>query len=227
MKAGAADYLIKGRLDSGLLERSIRYAIGRKRAAAQAAAEQMRLAAFGAAVGLALTQRDSLEAILQRCAQAMVRYLNGALARIWIFDPEEQKLRLQASEGPIGEAEKNSSQHPKVNLSLETIANGKPILINQTIGDERITDQGWATREGIVAFAGYPLMLEERVVGLMTLFARNSLSEATLQEMASVANGIALCIERKRSAEALGASEFKYQSVVENIQEVIFQVDRT
>jgi len=44
--------------------------------------------------------------------------------------------------------------------------------------------------------------------------------------MGSVAHGIALCIERKRSEEALGASEFKYQSVVENIKEVIFQVDQ-
>ncbi|HKX49034.1 MAG TPA: PAS domain S-box protein, partial [Candidatus Binatia bacterium] len=47
-----------------------------------------------------------------------------------------------------------------------------------------------------------------------------------LQEMASVANGIALCIDRKRSAEALDASEVKYRSVVENIKEVIFQTDR-
>ena len=44
--------------------------------------------------------------------------------------------------------------------------------------------------------------------------------------MASVANGIALYIERKRSEEALDASEVKYRSVVENIKEVIFQTDR-
>ena len=43
--------------------------------------------------------------------------------------------------------------------------------------------------------------------------------------MGSVANGISLCIERKRSEEALDASEVKYRSVVETIKEVIFQMD--
>src|SRR6185312_12498471 len=70
MQAGAADYLIKGRLDVNQLERSIRHAIERKRAAAQAAFEQARLAGFGAQVGLALTQRASLPVILEHCAEA-------------------------------------------------------------------------------------------------------------------------------------------------------------
>lgn len=225
MKAGAADYLVKGRLDAGLLERSIRYAIERKRAAATAVAEQARLAAFGADVGLALTRRDKLDTILHRCATALVRYLNAALARILIFEAEENKLKPLASAGVIEEVGCRANEVAKVNLDMELIAHGKSVLINQVHGDPRVADQHWLRREGITAYAAYPLMLEDRLVGLMSIFARNSLSEATLQEMASVANGIALCIERKRSAEALDASEVKYRSVVENIKEVIFQTD--
>src|SRR6266436_6437696 len=86
MQAGAADYLVKAQLQSNSLERSIRYALQRKRAAAVAAFEQARLAAFGAEIGLALTRRDSLKAILDRCAKAMSQYLNAGLAQILSFD---------------------------------------------------------------------------------------------------------------------------------------------
>lgn len=226
MRAGASDYLVKGRLDSGLLERSIRYALGRTRAAARAALEQARLAAFGEEVGLALTRRDALDTILHRCAAAMVHYLHAASARIWIYEPDEKSLKLHANAGAVDEAGPLHETAPKIMFDLGLVSEGKPILINNIASDARVKEADWARSAGIVAYAGYPLMLEDRLVGLMSLFSRAPLNEAILQEMASVANGIALCIERKRSAEALDASEIKYRSVVENIKEVIFQTDR-
>src|SRR6185436_7454500 len=79
MAAGAADYLVKTELQSRFLERSIRYAIQRKRAAAMAAFEQARLAAFGSEIGLALTRPERLDVIMERCARAMTQYLNAAV----------------------------------------------------------------------------------------------------------------------------------------------------
>src|SRR5205085_2952089 len=85
MTAGAADYLVKTGLQAHTLERSVRYALQRKRAAAMAAFEQARLAAFGAEIGLALTRPGSLGVIMQRCATAMSQYLNAAIAQISTF----------------------------------------------------------------------------------------------------------------------------------------------
>src|SRR5258708_6973551 len=103
MQAGAADYLVKAELRADTLERSIRYAVQRKRAAAWAAFEQARLAAFGAEVGLALTRRDSLDSILGYCAKAMAQFLNGSLAQLWTFDLRERIFQPRAAAGPLAE----------------------------------------------------------------------------------------------------------------------------
>jgi len=225
MQAGASDYLVKSELQANSLERSVRYALQRKRAAAGAAFEQARLAAFGADVGLALTRRDSLDTILERCARAMVQYLNAALAQISTFDPRTGHFEARAASGPMCDTTRATRWLAQVSLSAASLAEGKPIFIRQALNDDRVPDQEWIKREGVHSFAAYPLLLEDKLVGLMTIFTQQPLTEQINQEMGSVAHGIALCIEQKRSEEALDASEVKYRAVVESIKEVIFQLD--
>src|SRR5262249_8403370 len=125
MKAGASDYLVKDRLDADGLERSIRYALQRKRAAQVAAADQARLAAFGTEVGLALTRQGSLDGILEGWARAMVQYLGARLAEISIFNPNRQVFERRAvacasvrtrpgaiAEGEAGEATPEAEREP-------------------------------------------------------------------------------------------------------------------
>jgi len=225
MEAGAADYLVKASLQANALERSIRYAIQRRRAAASAAFEQARLARLGAEIGLALTQRDSLEAILGRCAWTMAECLNACLAQISIFDPRKRTFEHRATVGDLLLQLVPGSQVPSVRLELQELAAGRPVLIRQLAHDSRVPETDWLKSQGVVSYAAYPLVLEEQLVGLMSIFSRQPLQEQIWQEMGSVAHGISLCIERKRSEQALDASEVKYRSVVENIKEVIFQLD--
>jgi PAS domain S-box-containing protein len=225
MKAGAADYLVKSKLTNDSLERSIRYAMERKRATASAAFEQASLAAFGAEVGLALTKSQPLATILHSCAESMVRYLNLHLARIYILSPEDKLLHLKASAGAIEDVFDQPGFVQHLNPEKDMICNSEPVLINQISAKDNIPSRDWALNEGVVAYSGYPLMLENRLIGLISIYSFNTLTKAVIQEMASVANGIALSIERKRSEEALDASEVKYRSVVDSLKEVVFQVN--
>jgi two-component system cell cycle sensor histidine kinase/response regulator CckA len=224
MKAGAADYLVKNRLDALQLERSIRYAIERKRAAARAAFDQARLAAFGADVGLALTRSAALEQVMADCARAMVQYLNAALAQIWVFDPAGPSLRPVAQAGVVVDGT-DAVSLPQPQLPLDDLAQGRAIFLKSLAGDARWPDPAWAAREELVSFAALPLLLENRFVGMMSLYSRQPLTPEILQEMGSVGHGIALCFDRERSQQALHASEGKYRAVVETIREVIFQTD--
>jgi PAS domain S-box-containing protein len=225
MRAGAADYLVKTLLQSNALERSIRYALQRKRAAASAAFEQARLAAFGAEIGLALTRRDSLPAILDRCTRAMMQYLNAAIAQIATLDASKQAFEPLATSGSLLPADPTHDEVPVVKHDMKLLAQGKAVVIKNVFNDLRVSNHPWLKKHGIVSYAGYPLILEEKLVGLMSIFTQQPLTDQSTLEMGSVAHGLGLCIEQKRSEQALGVSESKYQTVVESIKEVIFQLD--
>ena len=176
-----------------------------------------RHAALAADVGAALTGSDTVRDTLQRCAEAIVRHLDAAFARIWTLDGGTNVLELQASAGMYTHLDGAHSRVPVGKLKVGVIAaERKPYLTNAVIGDPHVSDQEWAQREGMVAFAGYPLVVEDRLVGVMAMFARSPLRESALAALGSVADEIALGIERKRAEAALRAA---YEQLDRRVEE--------
>jgi len=162
--------------------------------------ERARLAALNGDVGLALSQSEDLGDMLRGCAEAMVRQLDAAFARIWTLNESTNVLELQASAGMYTHLDGPHGRVPVGSFKIGLIAQErKPHLTNSVVGDPRVGDQVWAAREGMVAFAGYPLIVEDRLVGVMAMFARKPLAGFSLTALASVADGIAVGIERKRA----------------------------
>jgi transcriptional regulator with GAF, ATPase, and Fis domain len=79
----------------------------------------------------------------------------------------------------------------------------KPHLTNDVQNDPGVHDKDWARREGMVSFAGYPLLVEDRAVGVMGMFSQRALPQSTVETLSFVADTIAQGIERKRAEEAL------------------------
>ncbi|HEX7200188.1 MAG TPA: PAS domain S-box protein, partial [Dongiaceae bacterium] len=169
------------------------------RRAKEAEAERARLAELGRDVGIALSQGDTLRELLQPCAEALVRYLSAAFARIWCLPPGKDVLELEASAGMYTHLDGPHARIPVGQLKIGQIAQERrPLLTNEVAHDPRISDPDWARREGMVAFAGFPLVVMDRLLGVLAMFSRRPLSEAVLQTLESVAGVIALGIERKQ-----------------------------
>jgi PAS domain S-box-containing protein len=190
--------------------------------------ERACLAALTADVGIALTQQGSLQGLLQRCTEAIVQHLDAAFARIWTLGPQGDVLELQASAGMYTHLDGAHARVPVGKFKIGLIAQErKPHLTNQVIGDPRVHGQEWARREGMVAFAGHPLILGGEVCGVMALFARKPLSDTTIAALEAIANEVALGIERKRAEEALADSNALLKGVLDgSTQLAIMAIDR-
>jgi len=171
----------------------------RKKAQAELAFHA-RLASLSADVGLALNKGDSLREILHACTLAITHHLDAAFARIWTLNELENVLELQASAGLYTHIDGPHSRVPVGQFKIGLIAQERvPHLTNQVIGDPRVADQEWAAREGMVAFAGYPLLVDGRIMGVMAMFARHELSDEILRALSTVADAVALGVKRKRA----------------------------
>jgi PAS domain S-box-containing protein len=184
--------------------------------------EKNRLAELAGAVGVALTHCHGLGEILQSCSESMVRQLDAALARIWTLNGRNKELELRASTAPDKLPE---GVQPGQAIVGRIATERKPYRSYAVLSELSARERDWARREGVTAFAGYPLIVEERLVGVMAVFFRKELPEATITTLAAIADSLALGIQGKWAETVLRESEERFRQLTENISEVLWMTD--
>ncbi|HEY2466502.1 MAG TPA: PAS domain S-box protein [Terracidiphilus sp.] len=187
---------------------------------------QTRQVAVRADVSLAFGQKHGLEAILHECAESVVRHLDAAFARIWTLSRDGKMLELRASAGLYTHLNGAHSRIPIDQLKIGAIAREqKHVLTNDIINDPRISDKAWATNEGMSSFAGYPLLVGTRTLGVLAMFSRKPLTAGTAEALASISDLIAHGIERKHAEDKLRTSERDLSLIIETIPGLVWCAD--
>ena len=199
----------------------------------KALAERVRHGLLVAEVGAALIGSEPLRQMLQHCTEALVRHLDAAVARIWIFNEAEHILDLEASAGISTDLRGSHSRIPIAQSRIGWIARErKPHSTNDLMADPLPGDEQWARYDGIVAFAGHPLIVEERLVGVVGMISYRPLDAGTLETVGAVAQQIALGIERTHeiaermaAQEALRQREEHIRLLLDSTAEAIYGID--
>jgi PAS domain S-box-containing protein len=194
-------------------------------------AEELRAAharqlAVRADVSMAFSKEESLKAILSECSEAIVRHLDAAFARIWTLSDDARMLKLQASAGMYTHLDGPHSRIPMGQFKIGMIAQERtPHLTNDVLNDPRISDRAWAKKEGMASFAGYPLCVGERTIGVLAMFSRKAVTPETTETLASGADLIAQGIERKYAEDKLRHSERSLRQLTETIPQMLWSAN--
>lgn len=154
-------------------------------------------------VGTALARGSgSLTDALQRCADAIVVHSDAVLARLWTLEPRGEVLELVASAGAWPVADKEQVNVPVGYSSIGLIAKERcPYVTNDLTRAPWCDDPPWLRPKDVVGFAGYPLIAGERLKGVLGVFSRQRLTEDAVTGLATVADAVAIGIDRVRAEQ--------------------------
>jgi two-component system, sensor histidine kinase and response regulator len=197
----------------------------RKRTEAELAKHAL-FASLRAEIGVALGQEHGLKEVLKSCAQLLVQYLDVAYLRIWILNEAEQVLEMQACAGGETDPRGPLARVPVGVSIIGSIARQRePYWCAEVQTDPRFEERDWARREGLAAFAGYPLLVGDRLIGVLGCFARTALSLENLRELGSLGGRIARYVSRKRTEVELREARIYTQSTLDSIADFFYVFD--
>jgi putative nucleotidyltransferase with HDIG domain len=157
------------------------------------------------------------ERMAQTVVKCLVEQCNAALARIWLTDESGEYLILRAS---AGLATRVDGSRARISIADDPFKLGiiarerKPLITNQ-VQQEPYFDRAWAQREGLIAFAGYPILAEGRLLGVIALFSRQRLGQEMLDVLGTFVNQIAAMLVNTRLYEAEQRRAARLSSVLQ------------
>ncbi|MDZ8055585.1 MAG: PAS domain S-box protein [Aulosira sp. ZfuVER01] len=188
---------------------AIRTDITQRKLSELAILERSRLSLLSAEVSLALSQSGTLVEIIQHCTNTISQYLDVAFVGIWTCDQQNTNLQFQAGVNctdtqcnTLSTIQDFPNQMVVVNKVIDIITNNHQPIVNQEIKtnyQERILD----TTFSILNFSAYPLIVEQELIGIIALFYKQVLTEATHNLLNWIANNIAVAIDRIWAREQL------------------------
>src|SRR5262249_19334805 len=145
-------------------------------------------------------------------------------ASLWIQDKDDGALKLQASGGPVL-IDTIEAESCLQSLDVEAIALRQQCCVIDIDDDRGSTGLSNLSQKGIATEVVCPLMVQNRLLGLLGAFTRRSAVDEVVGDLASISGILELGIERKRAEESLAMSEEFINRIMESSKDCIKILD--
>ncbi len=169
------------------------------------------------------------EAIARCVTAGLVDRFRCAFARIWLLESDQTMLRLVASSGMYTRIDGFFGRVPMGAYKVGKIAQNRvSFLSNNLPAESWVGNREWAVANQIRGFAGYPLAVGNRVIGVLAMFSHQPLEPEflevlqTLCTIATIALDTALhCQKEKQSWQFPSAQTTRNLLLSDQLAEIL------
>jgi signal transduction histidine kinase len=134
--------------------------------------------------------------LLDVVATALTGNLGFAAAQVWLLEPSDGALWRRASHHTTGEPPPVSGRVERGMSEIGQVAELRvPIVTNDPANHRQVGLSPWMTEEGIQAFAGFPLVVGEQLLGVLAVYHRRPLDRNTIELLTLFAQHAATAIQ--------------------------------
>jgi hypothetical protein len=162
-------------------------------------------------IAQALSNCFEPEEIARRVTTGMLEKFDCNFARLWLLEPNQTILRLVASSGLSTNLNGRFARVPVGAYKVGKIAQNRIAFLSNNLSNESwVSDRTWAIANQIRGFAGYPLVSNHRVVGVMAIFSQQEMAPEFLEVLQMLCTTTAIAIDtalsyQKEKKQALDA----------------------
>jgi PAS domain S-box-containing protein len=171
-------------------------------------------ARLGGDIGFALTQSQTLQELLDCCAEAIIQHLNINSVYFWIVDyqgnfPETILKSWSHKNEETAKKFQDILEYFNIQTIVET---GHPCLIDNFLYLPKSSNI--PIKHISLSFVGYPLKIDENVVGVIAFLGNHTFSHNILNTIRGITDQIALGIQHKQNELILQKERKHLQQIV-------------
>jgi two-component system sensor histidine kinase/response regulator len=190
MALGAAGYLDKDRVDSTVLDRTVRYALERDRVVNDLVDHNRELLWLHKLTQIAL-QRESASAMYSQVATEIGRATHFPLIAIDLYDETQDTVARVGTHGPW--TREGETQLSDQTVTGEVVRTGRPLI---EMSFDGLGAARSAVLDGVATFMCIPMLADGQVAGALTLAHTEALpvDSQLVNRVASIANHLAALV---------------------------------
>ena len=139
------------------------------------------------------------KAIAAKITDGLVDKFDCAFARIWLVNQERTALTLIASSGLYTRLDGDFARVPMGAYKVGKIAQHSiPFLSNQLAEESWVKDRQWAIDNKICGFAGLPLAIANKTIGVLAVFNHQPMTAEFLEALRILCGSVAVALNNAR-----------------------------